>query len=373
TGDTFDPIQVELSGVDMNVLREMSAQVQQALREIPGTMDVRDDLGNLQTDYKFIPRREALDFYGLSQDDVAWQGRSIVIDTEIGEYPIGSGSEDLKIQLSSAWSSQAGAVGGPSREDEFALMRVVTPEGKVISADSVLDLEQDLVPLSITHRNTIRTVTVLAKNIPGTGIYDSDILAQLQPKLEQMQQGWQKGYQYKFGGDAETSSETFGSAEIMLLVSIFLVFALLVLQFASYTQPLIIMLTIPFATIGLFVGFRLFNITFSFPAMIGVISLTGIVVNNAIFMIDRMNARCQEGMDVRHAAAFGSSDRLRPILTTSLTTVIGLLPLAFSDPKWFPLCMAIIFGLVSSTLIAFFVVPGLYLQLTSNKTVGQED
>lgn len=106
--------------------------------------------------------------------------------------------------------------------------------------------------------------------------------------------------------------------------------------------------------------------------MIGVISLTGIVVNNAIFMVDRMNARRQEGMDVRRAAAFGSSDRLRPILTTSLTTVIGLLPLAFSDAKWYPLCMAIIFGLISSTLIAFFVVPGLYLQLTSNKAIAQD-
>ncbi|VEP14316.1 putative Multidrug resistance protein [Hyella patelloides LEGE 07179] len=372
TGDTFDPIQVELSGADMDVLREMSAQVQQALREIPGTMDVRDDLGGLQTDYKYSPRREALDFYGLSQNEVAWQGRSLFIDTEIGEFPIGSGEEDLKIQLSSAWPSQDGAVGGPSREDEFAMMRVITPQGKVISADSVLDLKQDLVPLSINHRNTIRTVTVLAKNIPGTGIYDSDILVQLQPKLDKMQEGWSQGYQYKFGGDAETSSETFGSAGIMLIVAIFLVFALLVLQFASYTQPFIIMLTIPFATIGLFVGFWLFNIPFSFPAMIGVISLTGIVVNNAIFMVDRMNARRQEGMDVRNAAAFGSSDRLRPILTTSLTTVIGLLPLAFSEAKWFPLCMAIIFGLVSSTLIAFFVVPGLYLQLTSNKAISQE-
>lgn len=373
TGETEDPIQVELSGKDIGLLREMSTQVQQALREIPGTMDVRDDLGNLQTDYKYIPRREAMNFYGLSQDEIAWQGRSMVIDTEIGEYPVGSGEEDIKIRLSSAWSSQAGAVGGPSREDEFAIMRFISPKGQIISADSVLDSEQDLVPLSITHRNTIRTVTVLAKNIPGTGIYDSDILAQLQPKLEEMQQNWPRGYRYKFGGDAETSSETFGSAGVMLVVAIFLVFALLVLQFASYTQPLIIMLTIPFATIGLFVGFWLFNIPFSFPAMIGVISLTGIVVNNAIFMVDRMNARRQEGMDVRRAAAFGSSDRLRPILTTSLTTVIGLLPLAFSEAKWFPLCMAIIFGLISSTLIAFLVVPGLYLQLTSNKATVQED
>lgn len=84
-------------------------------------------------------------------------------------------------------------------------------------------------------------------------------------------------------------------------------------------------------------------------------------------MVETMNERRKQGLDVRHAAAFGASDRLRPILTTSITTVIGLLPLALSDPQWYPLYMAIIFGLMSATLIALLVVPGLYLQLTSTR------
>ena len=366
SGGSEDPIQVEISGDDLDQLREISAQVQQALREIPGTIDVRDDLGNLRADYKLVPRREAMNFYGLSQEDLAWQGRYQMIDNKIGDFPIGSGEEDIEIRLSSAWPSQAGAIGGPSRSDEFATIRFITPDGEVISADSILEPVEGMVPLAITHRDTQRTVTVLAKNIPGIGVYDSEILAQLTPKLDEMRKSWPRGYDYKFGGDAETSGETFGSAGAMLVVAIFLVFALLVLQFGSYTQPLIIMLTVPLALIGMFIGFFLLNIPFSFPAMIGVISLTGIVVNDAIFMVDRMNARREQGMDLRYAAAWGSCDRLRPILTTSATTIIGLLPLAFSEANWFPLCMAIIFGLMSSTLIAFLIVPGLYLQLTPN-------
>lgn len=380
TGGGEDPIQVELYGEDLQTLREISGQVQQALREIPGTMDVRDDLGNLREDYKFVPKREALDFYGITQEDLGGQGRYLMIDNEVGDFAVGDGEEDLEIRLSTQWPSQQGTIGGPSELDEFATIRFITPEGEAVAPDALLEPVQDAVPLSITHRDTERSVTVLAKVIPGQGYYDAEILAELAPKLEAMQfnptdttsaNRWPRGYTYRFGGDADTSSETFGSAGQMLLVAIFLVFAVLVLQFGSYTQPVIIILTIPFALIGTILGYVLLNMPFSFPSAIGVISLTGIVVNNAIVMIDTMNERRREGLDVRHAAARGASDRLRPIVTTSITTVVGLIPLAFSDAQWFPLCMAIIFGLMSATLIALLVVPGLYLQLTPNLPQGK--
>lgn len=377
SGGGADPIAIEIFGDDLQTLREISSQVQQSLREIPGTMDVRDDLGNLREDYKLVPKREALDFYGISQDDLGLQGRYMMIDNDVGDFPIGSGEEDLEIRLSTQWPSRHGAIGGPSRLDEFTTLRFITPDGEALPSEALLEEVPGAVPLSITHRNTQRSVTVLAKVIPGKDFYDTEILSELTPKLEAMQYDpsdednpdrWPQGYRYRFGGDADTSSETFGSAGQMLVVAIFLVFAVLVLQFGSYTQPLIIILTIPFALIGTLFGFFVLGLSFSFPAMIGVIALVGIVVNDAIVMVETMNERRKEGLDVRHAAAAGASDRLRPILTTSITTIIGLLPLAFSDAQWFPLCMAIIFGLLSATLIALLVVPGLYLQLTPNSS-----
>ncbi|MEO0535444.1 MAG: efflux RND transporter permease subunit [Cyanobacteria bacterium P01_A01_bin.123] len=377
SGGGADPIQIEIFGEDLQTLREISSQVQQSLREIPGTTDVRDDLGNLREDYKLVPKREALDFYGISQDDLGLQGRYLMIDNEVGDFSVGSGEEDLEIRLSTRWPSQQGNIGGPSRLDEFATMRFITADGEALPAEALLEPVQGAVPLSITHRNTQRSVTVLAKVIPGQDYYDTEILAELTPQLAAMQYDpslsdeananrWPRGYTYRFGGDADTSSETFGSAGQMLVVAIFLVFAVLVLQFGSYTQPVIIILTIPFALIGTLLGFFLLGLSFSFPAMIGVIALVGIVVNDAIVMVETMNERRRQGLDVRHAAATGASDRLRPILTTSITTIIGLIPLALSDAQWFPLCMAIIFGLLSATLIALLVVPGLYLQLTPN-------
>ncbi|MEM1255209.1 MAG: efflux RND transporter permease subunit [Cyanobacteria bacterium P01_H01_bin.21] len=371
----MDPIEIELYGEDLTILREMSGQVQQALRDIPGTMDVRDDLGSLRQDYKLVPKREALDFYGISQDDLGEQGRYLMTDNRVGEFALGSGEEDLEIHLSAQWPSQNGAVGGPSRLDEFVTTRFITPEGEVLPRDALLEIVPGDVPLAITHRDTERSVTILAKVIPGQNYFDSEILAQLVPKLEAMQYDpslseeenasrWPRGYAYRFGGDSDTTSETFSSAGQMLIVAIFLVFAVLVLQFGSYTQPVIIIMTIPFALIGSLLGFFFLNLSFSFPAVIGVIALTGIVVNDAIVMVETMNERRKQGLDVRHSAAFGASDRLRPILTTSITTIVGLIPLALTNATWFPLCMTIILGLVSATFIALLVIPALYLQLT---------
>ncbi|NEQ18496.1 MAG: efflux RND transporter permease subunit, partial [Moorea sp. SIO3E2] len=233
------------------------------------------------------------------------------------------------------------------------------------SGEAILDIEQSMAPLSITHTDTERTVTVYSK---AKGRTPGEILAELQPKLEQMKKTWSPGYDYKFGGQAETQSETFGSAVNMSYVSLFLVFSVLVLQFGSFSQPFIIMLSIPFALIGTFSGFSLLGIPLSFPSMIGIISLVGIVVNDSIVIVETMNKHRSSGMKVRQAAAHGASDRLRPVLTTSITTMVGLIPLALSDPIWFPLCMAIIFGLCASTLSALLVIPCLYLQLTPANT-----
>tara|TARA_R110002072_G_scaffold4784_7_gene33383 strand:- start:1100 stop:1621 length:522 start_codon:yes stop_codon:yes gene_type:complete len=150
----------------------------------------------------------------------------------------------------------------------------------------------------------------------------------------------------------------------MLLIAIFLVFALLVLLFDSFAQALIIVATMPLALIGTFGGFYLLGIPFSFFAMVGLISLIGIVVNDTIVMITTMNEHLAAGLEVRVAAARGASDRLRPILSTTLTTIAGLVPLAVTNPMWRPLCYAIIFGLTASTVTSLVVVPCLYFLFT---------
>ena len=351
----------------MDELRRISGEVQLALRQIDGAIDVRDDLGALRPDIKLRPRREAMNFYGISDDELANQGRYMMTDNDIGDFPIGGGEEDLEIRLSTMWASRNGGIGGPTRRDELLSIPLFNNDGETISGSQLLETELGNAPLSITHKDAQRTVTVLAKT---KGRTVGEIVADLEPKLAEMKGKWGQGYDYKFAGELETQGETFASAGQMAIVALFLVFAVLVIQFSSFTQPFIIMLAIPFAFIGTFLGFFLLQIPISFPAVIGIIALTGIVVNDAIVMIETMNNHRSKGMNIRGMQQLEGQqiDYVR-FLTTSITTIVGVIPLALSDPTWFPLASAIGFGLVASTLIALLVIPCLYLLLTPNKSV----
>lgn len=362
-GQSGDPIQIEIRGNSLGQLRQISQKVQMALRQIPGARDVRDNLGPLQQDLRLIPKREELSFYNLSEQELASQAQYYTRAIDIGDYALGGNEEDLEIRLSTAWPSRQGRVGGPTRRDELLAARFFTdnPDQEVVSAGAVVEAVQAEAPLLVTRRDGQRTATVLAKNENRTV---GEILGDLEPKLQELKQSWPLGYNYTFGGETEDQAETFGSAGQALALAIFLVFAVLVLQLGSFRQPFIILLAIPFALIGTVGGFFLAQIAFSFTAFIGIIALVGIVVNDAIVMVDTMNSYQQEGMKVQKAAAQGVGDRLRPVLTTSITTIIGLIPLALSDPTWMPLCSAIIFGLVAATMIALVVIPCLYLLLT---------
>lgn len=364
TGGNEVPIQIQIIGSSLDELRRISGEIQMHLRAINGTTDVTDNLGDLQPDLKLVPKREALEFYGMSEEEIAEQARYYTTTNDVGDFIVGGNEENLEIRLSTAWKSRKGKVGSPTRRDELLSIRFFNskPGTEPIPAGAVVEPVSGEIPLSITHYNAQRTVTVLARNTNRTV---GEILADLEPKIKDMKKNWTEGYSYSFGGESADQAETFGSAGQALVLAIFMVFAVLVLQFGSFSQPFIILLAIPFALIGTLGGFFLAWIPFSFSAFIGIIALTGIVVNDSIVMVDTMNAYHKEGMEIRLAAAKGAADRLRPVLTTSITTIIGLIPLALSDSTWMPLCSAVIFGLIASTLISLLVVPGLYLQLTS--------
>ena len=196
-----------------------------------------------------------MNFYDLSSDDLASQGRYLMTDNDIGNFPIGGGEEDLEIRLSTMWPSRNGKIGGPTRRDELLSLPIFTKNGTTIAGSQVLETEFGNAPLSITHKDAQRTVTVLAKN---EGRTVGEIVAELEPKIAEMKQQWGQDYDYKFAGELETQGETFASAGQMAIVALFLVFSVLVIQFSSFTQPFIIMLAIPFALIGDFL--RIFSL-----------------------------------------------------------------------------------------------------------------
>ena len=356
-----DPIQITLSGDDLGTLRQLSAEVQAALSQISGTSDVRDNLGALRPEIILVPKREALDFYGISQSDLGAQVRYAMGTAEIGDYALPGVEEDLPIKLGLLWPSRQGRSGGPTRIAEMSLVRAFTPDGTTVPLTELLDPVSGESPVSITHTDARRAITVLGKS-PGRPV--TEVMAELQPRLDEMQGNWPSGYRYSVGGEAQETAETFGSAGVMLVVAVIMVFGVLVLVFGSFMQAFIVITALPFALIGTFLGFYLTGMSLSFFAMVGIIALIGIVANDSIVMVDTMNIHLRDGIKVAEAAARGAADRLRPILSTSITTIVGLIPMAISNPMWRPLCFAVIFGLIASTVLSLIIVPCLYLLLT---------
>lgn len=358
-----DPVQVKLIGRDMNELRKLAAQVKSKLETIPGTSDINDNLGPSEFSVHLLPNREAMDFYKVSANDLGTQLYMAFGTQEIARFPAEDSKEELKMRMGYNWPSRNGKPGGPTDLKEMASIQAFSSDGKPVSAPSLVNAVPKQDPLSVTHFNGARTVVVSCQtdNRPA-----GEIVEDLRRKLEEMKaEGkWPDNVKYSFGGETENLSETYSSAIYALFIAVFLVFGVLTLQFGNFKQPFIIMTALPLALIGVILGFFLSNFVFSFPAMIGVISLIGIAVNDSIVMIETMNGFKSEGMSVKDAAANGSGQRLRPIIVTTVTTVAGLIPLALSNPMWKPLCSTIIFGLMAATFISLLVVPALYMLFT---------
>lgn len=359
-----DPLQIELIGLDMQQLTELAKEVEYELAKISGVTDVRNNLGPWKSQVRLVAKPEALSFHGISEQELGAQLRLATEADEYGKFKIAGVEDDLKLRLSTYWQSRGEEIGGPKSVAEISLINIFSPQGEVVSASNLTDYQLTTTPPVFTHSKTKRAITVMAK---VDGITVNEVLAQLQPVLEQNRSRWPEGYEYHFAGEAESSAETYGSAGVVFVLAIFMVFAVLTLSLNSFRLPVVIILTIPLALIGTFSGFWLLSIPFSFPAMIGLIALVGIVVNNAIVMVDTMNAYVAEGKKLVEAAASGAADRLRPIVGTTMTTMVGLIPLALSDPMWYPLCMAIILGLLASTLVAMVVIPAMYMLISASE------
>tara|TARA_R110002167_G_scaffold45324_3_gene136224 strand:+ start:18644 stop:21871 length:3228 start_codon:yes stop_codon:yes gene_type:complete len=364
-----DPVEIRITGESMAQLQLLSQSVQEALQGINGTLDVHDNLGDLKTQIALIPNREDSDFYGISQQDLATQIRFAMSNDKIGVFATDGIADDLDIRMGLNWASRDGQGGGPTKIDELSMVRAFTPDGNNVSLLSLLRTNVSEGPTSIVHSNGARAISVLSK-VEGRSV--NEIVADVETLLEEMDQQWPAGYAWSIGGESEESAETFGSAGAMLVVALLMVFGVLVIVFGSFSQALILMATMPLALIGTFLGFWIFGMSLSFFAVIGVIALIGVVANNGIVMVDTMNRKLIETQDISEAAAEGAAARLRPIMTTSITTIVGLLPLALGSPMYAPLCYAIIFGLIASTALSLVIVPCLYMLLTKPEQLQNE-
>ncbi len=357
------PIEIRVSGRDNDPLFEIVDGIVEELRRVPGARQVTDNWGARSKKVVVEIDETRARLAGVSHQDTAISLQTYLTGLETTEY-----REDDKlipIVMRSAAEIEC-------RTPSDRCRRLIEPErlaglsvysqmtGRSVPLGQVATPRLVWQPGEIMRRDRLRTVTV--SSLLHEGFTAADVNAAIGPQLEAMQQSWPFGYFWEFGGESETSGKANASIAEKLPIGLLIIVLLLVSQFNSYRRALIILLTIPLSIIGVVFGLLVARSYFGFMTLLGIISLAGIVINNAIVLIDRIRIECEtNGLSADQAVLSAAQQRLRPILLTAATTVGGLLPLWLGGgPMWAPMAIAIIFGLVFATILTLGVVPVLY-------------
>ena len=348
----WPPIEIRISGRDTEALFKIVDQVKAELSAVPGAQQVSDDWGPRSKKVSIEIDDTRARLAGITNQDIAVSMQTFLSGIEITDY-----REDDEL-IPVVLRSRADQRTDPSR---IATMNVYSQAtGKSVPLSQVASPRLVWEPGVIERRNRLRTVTVEA--LLASGFTAAQVNAAIEPWLVQQEAGWPFGFGWEFGGEAETSGEADASIAEKLPIAGLLITLLLVAQFNSFRKPLIILITIPMALIGVVVGLLVTRSYFGFMTLLGIISLAGIVINNAIVLLDRIRIEIDEnGLAPAEAVLSAAQQRLRPILLTTATTIGGLLPLWLGGgPMWEPMAIAIIFGLAFATVLTLGVVPVLY-------------
>src|SRR5215472_18538486 len=262
------------------------------------------------------------------------------------------GKRDLDVTFRLDGSERSGM-------DDIAAATLVSPTtGARIPLREVADVVPEFRPSRIVRRNGVRTLTVRIFAAPN--ILPSVVLKAATPKLAALK--LPAGMRMEFGGEKEGSAEVQGAVNIALLASLVGVFLILLFQFRNVRHPLVIMTSIPLAVVGAAIGLVITGNPFTYTANLGLNALTGVVVRNAIILVDYANELRRNGVDVETAALLAGRRRLRPIFLTTMAAALGVTPMILSrSPLWSPMASVIAVGLVVSMLFTLMVVPVLYV------------
>ena len=346
------PVEVRLSGRDEDALFDIVDAVKAQLRAIPGTKNVTDDWGvrskKLVVDVNQPRARRA----GVTNQDIAISLQTALSGFETTQYR--EEDEIIPVTLRSSVASRTDL----SKLESLNVYAQAT--GQSVPLSQVADTEVVWQPSKVLRRNRLKTVTVSSDLEPG--VTATQVVSQIRPWLATEQAGWPLGYLWEFGGEEETSVKANLSIVAQLPIAGLIILLLLVVQFNSVRRTAIVLLTIPLGLIGVVIGLLVAQSYFGFMTLLGIIALAGIVINNAIVLIDRIRIETdQNGLEPPRAIVEAAQRRLRPILLTTATTAAGLLPLWFGGgPMWEPMAIAIIFGLIFATVLTLGVVPVLY-------------
>ena len=350
---TGSAIQVLIFGDDYSVLQTISSDVKAKLKEFGGEQ-VNDDITTSTAEFTFdfsSPYSKAvLKNHNLSVAEVAQEVRMAVYPTEAAT--IKRGDEEIDIDVQRDWGGYK-----PTSIDAVKQIQIQNAMGEYVTLGSLALPEIGASLTSINHYDSEQAVTVGGD--VAVGLVPADVLKNLVPYLDSYD--WPEGYSYRLTGGNDDTAQSFRDLLNAMILGILLIFMILITQFNSFKQPFVILLSLPFSLIGVLYGFMIFRLNIGVATMIGIVALSGIVINDAIILIDRINHnRREKGMSLKEAILEAGLARLQPIFITSLTTILGILPISLTDAFWTTLGMAIVFGMAFSTVLTLLIIPIFY-------------
>jgi len=359
------PIEIRISGKDIDTLFEITSNIKQKLTQIEGVKNISDDWG-LKNKKLIVNIDEAKALKeGISNFDIA-----LSLQTALSGFEVTTFRKEDKLIPIVLRSNQS------SKDSINALESInvyAQSSGKNIPLSQVASIQTVYEESKIIRRDRSKTVTI------GTYVKDGysamAIFEEIKPWLDEYSSNFALGYYYSFGGEYEASGKANESIVVNIPIAFMIILLLMVTQFNSIRKPLIILSTIPLGMIGVSFGLYVMDSYFGFMTLLGVISLAGIVINNAIVLLERIKTEEEDNNRNAYDAIIEACiSRFRPIFLTTITTVFGLIPLWYSGgPMWEPMAIAIIFGLMFSTILTLGFVPVLYSLLFKIKKQKVED
>ena len=346
------PVSIRILGKDLDSVFEIADGVKAKLASIPGTKDIHDDWGQRTKKLMVNINQARAKRAGVSNRDIAFSLQTALTGIVTTQYR--EQDEVIPITLRSV-AAERQDIGKLETINVYA-----QATGRNVPLKQVADLEIVWEPSKIRRRDLLKVVTVKC-DVTGK-VTPIAVALEMDRWLQEEKSKWGIGYRYELGGEMESSVEANNSINEKLPIAFLIIVLLLVGQFNSIRRPLIILMTIPLGIIGVIVGLLLLRSYFGFMTLLGVISLAGVVINNAIVLIDRIRIEREEnGLEAQQAVVEAAQRRLRPILLTAATTIGGLIPLYLGGgPMWEPMAIAIMFGLAFATLLTLGFVPVLY-------------
>lgn len=345
-----DPIQIQLNGPEHDVLRELSNEVVREIEQIDGVFNASSGASEGVPQLHVEIDKGKASYYGLTVEQVQGQ-----IEMNFIGQPVSLFREDgREIDVTLTYPEE-------SRQTIAQLqnMKLQTPTGATIALSDLASFTEVQGPVALIRQNQQAYMNVSSE------LKDRDLASvtnDIRNRLESLD--WPEGYSFNIGGQAEDMEDAFADLTLALIFSIFLVYAVMAVQFENFLFPFIIMFSMPATIVGVVGGLLITGLSFSIPAFIGIIMLAGIVVNNSIVLVDYINILRRRGMDRFDALIEAGRSRLRPILMTTLTTVLAMIPLGLALGEGAemqqPLAITIIFGLSVSSIFTLLLIPIIY-------------